>query len=153
MRRPPGKDKLASARRLRRDMTDAERLLWSHLRAGQLGAKFRKQMWLGPFIADFACVEAKLVVEVDGGQHDLGREKDTARAKAMAELGYRTIRFWNHDVLQNIDGVLITISNALPSPQPLSPDGRGALGRVTDPPLSRSGRGRGPPRSGVRVRA
>jgi very-short-patch-repair endonuclease len=83
MRHPPGKDMVQRARRLRRDMTDAERLLWSRLRAGQ---------------------------------HDRDRRKDEHRARAMAALGYRTIRFWNHDVLQNIDGVLSVIQDALPSP-------------------------------------
>ena len=152
MRRPPGKEMLDRARRLRRDMTDAERLLWSRLRAGQLGVKFRKQVWLGPFIADFLSVEAKLVVEVDGGQHAENRENDDRRAGVMAELGYRTLRFWNNDVLENIDGVLITIANALPSPQtPLPERGRGFMPRSA-PPLSHLGRGRGPPRSGERGR-
>lgn len=116
MRHPPGKEMVQRARRLRCDMTDAERLLWSRLRASQLGVKFRSQMWLGGFIADFASVQAKLVVEVDGGQHDRDRRRDERRARAMADLGYRTIRFWNHDVLQNIDGVLSVIKDALPSP-------------------------------------
>ena len=135
MKRPPGHDKLERARRLRRNMTDAEIKLWSRIRASQLGVKFRKQVWLGPFIADFLSVEAKLVVEVDGGQHDLHREDDDARAQAMAALGYRTIRFWNHDVLQNIEGVLMTIQAALPSPSH-RPAGRRAppspqMGEVT----------------------
>ena len=116
MKRPPGKDKLQRVRRLRRDMTDAEIKLWSRIRASQMGVKFRKQVWLGAHIADFLSVEAKLVVEVDGGQHDLQGEEDARRAQAMAALGYRTFRFWNHDVLQNIDGVLMTIQEALPSP-------------------------------------
>lgn len=125
MKRPPGKDKLERVRRLRRDMTDAEIKLWSRIRASQLGVKFRKQIWLAGFVADFVSIEAKLVVEVDGGQHDLQREEDEARAAAMRAIGYRTIRFWNHDVLQNIDGVLMTIQSALPSPSP-RPDGRRA---------------------------
>jgi BirA family biotin operon repressor/biotin-[acetyl-CoA-carboxylase] ligase len=141
------------ARRLRRDMTDAERLLWSHLRAGQLGAKFRKQMWLAGFIADFASIEAKLVVEVDGGQHDRDRGKDAGRAAAMARLGYRTLRFWNHDVLENIDGVLLTIANALPSPQtPLPERERGPAPRPAPTPLP-FGEREGPARvAGGRVR-
>jgi very-short-patch-repair endonuclease len=124
MKRPPGYDKLKRVRRLRREMTDAERKLWSRVRAGQLGVKFRKQTWLGLFVADFLCVEAKLVVEVDGGQHDRARSKDDRRATAMAALGYRTIRFWNNDVLENIDGVLSVIQDALPSPsRPTASDG------------------------------
>jgi very-short-patch-repair endonuclease len=122
MKRPPGKEKLQRVRRLRRNMTDAEIRLWSRIRASRLGVKFRKQVWLGAHIADFLSVEAKLVIEVDGGQHDLQREDDEARARAMAALGYRTIRFWNNDVLQNIDGVLMTIQAALPSPSH-PPDG------------------------------
>jgi very-short-patch-repair endonuclease len=116
MQRPPGYDKLKRVRRLRRDMTDAEIKLWSRIRANQLGVEFRKQTWLAGFIADFESIEAKLVIEVDGGQHDVRQTEDAARAAAMKTIGYRTIRFWNHDVLQNIDGVLMTIQAALPSP-------------------------------------
>lgn len=117
MKRPPGYDKLIRGRRLRRDSTDAERLLWAHLRSRQLeGFKFRRQMWLCGFIADFACVEARLVVEADGGQHDGARERDEQRSSLFAQEGYRTLRFWNHDVLANIEGVLSAIRAALPSP-------------------------------------
>jgi len=133
MQRPPGHDKLKRAR-LRRDMTDAEIKLWSHLRAGQLGVKFRKQTCLAGFIADFVSIEAKLVVEVDGGRHDLQREKDEVRAAAMKAIGFRTIRFWNRDVLQNIDGVLMNIQSALPSPSH-RPNGRRA------PPSLQTGEG------------
>ncbi len=135
MKRPPGYDKLKRVRRLRRDMTDAEQKLWSRLRANQLGVKFRKQTWLAGFIADFMSVEAKLVIEMDGGQHDLERDKDEVRARAMKAIGYRTIRFWNHDVLQNIDGVVMSILAALPSPSH-RPPGRRA------PPSPRTGRGK-----------
>ena len=125
MQRPPGYDKLKRVRRLRRDMTEAEIKLWSRIRANRLGVKFRKQTWLAGFIADFVSIEAKLVVEVDGGQHDRSRDEDAARAAAMKAIGYRTMRFWNHDVLQNIDGVLMTIQAALPSPSH-RPQGRRA---------------------------
>ena len=86
-------------------MTDAERLLWSRLRRRYQGAKFRRQLPLGPFIVDFACVRSKLVIEVDGGQH-LDSADDEARDRWLAQSGYRVLRFWNHDVLTNLDGVL-----------------------------------------------
>lgn len=116
MKRPPGQEKLARARRMRRNMTDAEKLLWRHLRNRQLGHKFRSQMWLCGYIADFACPEAGLVVEADGGQHDARSDYDRARTSAFAREGFRVLRFWNHDILGNLDGVLKTISDALPSP-------------------------------------
>lgn len=123
MRRPPGYDKLERARRLRRDMTPQERLLWSQLRDRRLnGAKFRKQMWLAGYIADFACTEARLVVEADGSQHADNAEYDFERERAFAALGWRTLRFWNNEITENLDGVLTVIANALPSPsRPASP--------------------------------
>ena len=104
---------LASARRLRRDMTDVEQKLWHHLRQRQLdGFHFRKQCPIGPYIADFACLRVKLVIEVDGSQHaDSGH--DAARDAWFAARGYRVLRFWNNDVLQNMDGVYLTITAAL----------------------------------------
>ncbi len=117
MKRPPGSDKLARARRLRRDMTDAEKLLWNRLRNRQLnGFKFRSQMWLAGFIADFACPEGRLVIEADGGQHADRAGYDQARTAAFGREGFRVLRFWNNDILSNIDGVLLTIVEALPSP-------------------------------------
>ena len=117
MRRPPGNEKLGRARSLRREMTEAEKLLWKHLRSRQLqGFKFRRQMWLSGFVADFACVEAKLVVEADGGQHDNSAHGDQLRTEILAREGYRVRRFWNHDILTNVDGVLQSIAEALPSP-------------------------------------
>jgi very-short-patch-repair endonuclease len=125
MRRPPGKDMRERTRRLRRESTDAEQMLWRHLRSRQLdGFKFRRQMWLCGFIADFACVEAKLVVEADGGQHAEAEDYDRQRSDAFAAEGYRTLRFWNNDILENIDGVLMAIREALPSPShPAAPGG------------------------------
>lgn len=98
------------ARRLRRDMTDVERLLWSRLRGSQLdGRKFTKQFPIGPGVADFACRSAKLIVELDGGQHARATARDAARTAAIEAHGYLVIRFWNNDVTENIDGVLETI--------------------------------------------
>ncbi len=98
------------ARRRRRDMTDAERLLWSRLRGQQLdGRKFVKQFPLGPGVVDFACRSAKLVIELDGGQHAAAAAKDAARSAMIEAHGYRVIRFWNNDVMENLDGVLEAI--------------------------------------------
>jgi very-short-patch-repair endonuclease len=105
------------ARELREISTDAERLLWSRVRAHRLhGYKFKRQHPIGGFIVDFVCIEAKLIVELDGGQH-AGSERDRIRdARLMAE-GYRVLRFWNNDVLTNIDGVTETVlKNLRPSP-------------------------------------
>ena len=88
-------------------MTDAERLLWSKLRGRRLGFKFRSQHSLGPFVADFVCLERKLIVEADGGQH--GPEADPPRTAYLRRRGFRILRFWNHDILGNIDGVIETI--------------------------------------------
>jgi very-short-patch-repair endonuclease len=94
-------------------LTDAERKLWHYLRQRQLkGFHFRKQCPIGPFIADFACLKAKLIVEVDGGQH-AGSDNDKARDAWFAAHGYRTLRFWNNNVLANIEGVFLTITAAL----------------------------------------
>jgi len=97
------------ARDLRQQMTDAERFLWSRLRRRFLGAKFRRQVPLGPFIVDFACMRSKLVIEVDGGQH-LESSADAERDRWLAENGFRVVRFWNHEVLQNLEGVLERIA-------------------------------------------
>ncbi|HYD14311.1 MAG TPA: DUF559 domain-containing protein [Allosphingosinicella sp.] len=97
------------ARKLRADMTDAERLLWSRLRGEQLGAKFTKQFSIGNFVADFACRSAKLIVELDGGQHDRLAKADAARTQMIEAHGYFVIRYWNSDVMENLDGVLADI--------------------------------------------
>ena len=107
------------ARKLRRTQTDAERLLWSRLRAGQLhGAKFRRQVPLSPYVADFCCEAARLVVEVDGGQHGESIEVDEARTEFFEERGYRVVRVWNSDVLKNVDGVLEEVLRCMTSPSP-----------------------------------
>lgn len=112
------------ARDLRRNATDAEQRLWHHLRDRRLGGfKFRRQATIGPFIADFACVELKLIVEADGGQH--GGPGDAERTRQLEALGWTIVRFWNNDILANTDGVLGSIMRAAegrrpgPSPYPL----------------------------------
>ncbi len=100
------------ARNLRRRSTVAENRLWYYLRARQLeGAKFTRQFPIGPHIADFACRDAHLVVELDGGQHT--PETDAPRTEAIEAFGYRIIRFWNNDVLANTEGVLEVIRHEL----------------------------------------
>jgi very-short-patch-repair endonuclease len=95
------------ARRLRKAATDAERILWLGLRARQLdGLRFRRQFPIGGFIADFACVEARLVVELDGGQHLERAAHDAIRTTKLELCGYRVIRFRDHDVLLHTDAVL-----------------------------------------------
>jgi very-short-patch-repair endonuclease len=91
-------------------MTDAEQKLWYRLRAERLeGWKFRRQVPIGSFVADFVCERARLVIEVDGGQHAEHEQYDAARTEALREQGYRVIRFWNGDVLANLEGVLEAI--------------------------------------------
>jgi very-short-patch-repair endonuclease len=102
---------VASARRLRRDATDVENRLWYHLRARQVAnAKFRRQEPIGPYVVDFCCVEAKLVVELDGGQHADRQQQDQQRSAFLNKCGFRVLRFWNHDVLQNIEAVVEQIA-------------------------------------------
>jgi very-short-patch-repair endonuclease len=108
--------------------TDAERKLWLHLRDRQFhGRKFRRQVLIGPYVADFACIDERLIIELDGGQHAENQD-DLRRTADIEATGFRVLRFWNNEVSQNIDGVLSVISSALvraePSPCP-SPKGRG----------------------------
>ena len=91
-------------------MTDAERLLWSKLRKRQvLGSRFRRQHPVGGYIVDFVCIEAKLIIEVDGGQHAEQQGYDDARTDWLSNQGYRVIRFWNHEILTNFEAVMETI--------------------------------------------
>src|ERR1700722_1314261 len=99
------------ARALRRDMTDAERKLWRVLRQRQVnGLKFRHQVPLGCYIADFVCHEARLIVEIDGGQHDPALRHEAERTAFLQDEGYRVLRFWNNEVLSNLSGVYDTIA-------------------------------------------
>ncbi len=110
----------ANATTLRKQMTDAERCLWQSLRMRQIhGYKFRRQHPVGPYIADFACLDAGLIVEVDGGQHGDQRAVDDARTRFLISRGFRVLRFWNNEVLQETDAVLEVILEALcPHPDP-----------------------------------
>ncbi len=102
------------ARELRRRQTEAERRLWSRLRGRQvMGAKFRRQHPLGPYIVDFCCPEARLVIEIDGGQHAQQTRADAFRTRTIEELGYEVIRFWNNEVLAETDAVLECIERKL----------------------------------------
>ena len=99
-------------RLLRKAPTEAEKKLWSRLRQHQLGCKFRRQHPVGGYIADFACVEHRLIVEADGGQH-ADNPHDIIRTKRLEALGWRVLRFWNNDILANPDGVVETILQAI----------------------------------------
>ena len=117
---------LQFARDLRKDQTDAEARLWAILRNKRLaGKKFRRQHAIPPYVVDFFCNEASLVIEVDGGQHGETRRRDEERTAFLEEKGLRVIRFWNHEVLQSTDAVLEVIWRELhgPSSRP-SPRGR-----------------------------
>ncbi|MGB8274680.1 MAG: endonuclease domain-containing protein [Alphaproteobacteria bacterium] len=105
---------VARSRQLRRNSTEAEKLLWSRLRNRALnGAKFRRQAPIGPFVVDFVCLDSRVVVEVDGGHHSATQAKDARRAAWLESEGYRVFRFWNHEVLGNVEGVLQTIATHL----------------------------------------
>jgi adenine-specific DNA-methyltransferase len=121
------------ARRLRREQTDAESKLWARLRSRQLlGFKFRRQFVVGTYITDFCCFQQRLIVEVDGGQHGSHTSADQRRTAFLVARGYRVLRFWDNEVMRDIDTVLEEIvralseANAQPQPSPFpSPGGRG----------------------------
>jgi very-short-patch-repair endonuclease len=114
------------SRRLRRDSTDAERVLWAALRARQLdGLKFVRQEPIGPYFADFVCRDARLVIELDGGQH-ADSAYDERRDAVMNDAGYRVLRLWNNEVMGNLEGALVIIAREArpaPHPDPLPADG------------------------------
>lgn len=115
------------ARHLRRNMTDAEREIWHHLRnRAFLGHKFRRQYPVGPYIVDFACPARGLVVELDGGQHDAA--VDAARTRYLERCGYRVLRFWNNDVFEQQVAVLAAIFDALGHATPPQPPARRRAG-------------------------
>jgi len=102
------------ARTLRKRSTEAEKLLWSRLRGRRFeGIKFKRQVPIANYIVDFVALDLKFVVEVDGGQHDVRAARDAERTRVLEEWGYHVVRFWNNDVLGNIDGVLEAILQEL----------------------------------------
>ena len=114
----PVDHRVPRARALRRDATEAEKKLWQHLRQPPFKEHhFRRQATIGAYFADFASHQAKIVVEVDGGQH-AGIASDEARTRNLEANGYRVLRFWNNDVLGNMSGVLETIATALDEAPP-----------------------------------
>jgi very-short-patch-repair endonuclease len=95
------------ARKLRNEMTDAEKRIWFALRGRHfMGLKFRRQHVIVPYIVDFICLELKLIIELDGGQHAFEKSRDTRRTKFLNDQGFQVIRYWNNEVLGNIEGVL-----------------------------------------------
>lgn len=121
------------AKALRQNMTDAEQLLWRHLRAHRLnGQKFRRQQPIGSYVVDFVHLGSKLIVEADGGQHNQS-ESDAVRDEWLTSQGFKIMRFWNNDILSNTDAVLTAILDAL-APSPLTPLPQGERG--TDDPFS-----------------
>ncbi len=113
---PTDRFRRATARRLRANVTPTELLLWKRLRTFETeGSHFRRQVPIGPYVVDFACMAARLVIELDGSQHntDAHKVKDQQRTRWLESEGYRVIRIWNNDLSQNMDGVLETVYAAL----------------------------------------
>ena len=101
------------ARALRKNCTDAERHLWYHLRANRLGFKFKRQVPIGEYIVDFVCLEKRLIIELDGGQHIDNQIYDKKRTDWLKTRGFKVLRFWNHDVFQQTVSVLDVIMTTL----------------------------------------
>jgi very-short-patch-repair endonuclease len=133
---------LEAARSLRKNMTDAEQLIWHCLRRKQLGGfRFRRQHPVGRFVLDFFCCEAKLAIELDGAQHNEpdARLRDNERTSFLQQDGFRVIGFWNNEVLENLEGVLEKIYSLLQHPPPNLPP----LGGGDTPSPGGGGLGRG----------
>ena len=102
------------ARLLRKDQTDVEQLLWKHIRNRKFyNFKFRRQFPIDPYVADFACLELKLIIELDGGQHANRIDYDDQRSLYLEQRGFKVKRFWNNDVIENTEGVLEAIRLAI----------------------------------------
>jgi very-short-patch-repair endonuclease len=103
-----------TARKLRSNLTDAEKRLWRRLQRRQIGrAKFRRQQPIGRYIVDFVCFECRVIIEVDGGQHAERRYDDGQRTRWLEARGYRVLRFWNNDVLEHTDAVAQAVFDAV----------------------------------------
>ena len=98
---------------LRKNQTPQETILWSRLRRKTLGHRFRRQHAIGSYIVDFCCVEKKLIIEIDGWQHKENVEHDTIRTKYFKNFGYTVLRFWNNDINDNLNGVILKIQEHL----------------------------------------
>ena len=113
----PASSKTEITRKLRRNSTDAEKRMWRELRDQQLGgAKFRRQHPIGPYIVDFCCLERRVVVELDGGQHAVRSASDQRRDRWFETQGYQVLRIWNHEVMANIEGALRRILEVIGDP-------------------------------------
>jgi len=108
------KPSIIKGRELRKNSTDAERVLWRHLRLRQVnGERFRRQRSIGNYIVDFVCLEKGVVIEVDGGQHAEGADRDARRDEWLRAQGFVVLRFWNHEVLTQIEDVKEAVWRAL----------------------------------------
>jgi len=113
---------IQKAKNLRTKSTETEKFLWKRLRAKQIeGLKFRRQHPIGGYIVDFVCLEKKVVIECDGGHHALQTERDHVRDQWLIEEGYKVFRFWDNEILRNIEGVLEMIQSACRGHPPLHP--------------------------------
>jgi very-short-patch-repair endonuclease len=119
------------ARELRQNLTDVERLLWQRLRYWQVDAcKFRRQQPLGHYIVDFVCLQRRLIVELDGGQHAGQENYDNERDAWLRDQGFVILRFWNNDVLTNMDGIVEQIAKTLQSTPYLNPSPQGGRRKI-----------------------
>ena len=117
-------DLIPIAKRLRKNATEAEKHLWYILRSKSMGVKFRRQAVIGRYVVDFVCFEKRFIIEVDGGQH-CQNSKDIIRDQWLKSQGYDVMRFWNNEVLENLDGVFEVLEARLNSPSPSLPTLRG----------------------------
>ncbi len=135
-----GQQALDNAKSLRTNQTEAEQRLWYHLRAHRfMDLKFKRQKPMGHYIVDFVCEEHQLIVEIDGGQHQTEQATyDQHRDACLRSQGYTVLRFWNNDVMQNMEGVLEQIRCTLalsPTPLPQAGEGSKKLAHIDDPLL------------------